>query len=100
MEIDNPEKIVEFDRYCKRCINKDLDESEDICDKCLSEPTNSYSHKPINYKMIEIGEKQQKERIKKLIEITGCGRIDARKILEKCNWDIDEAVDYIKKIAF
>ena len=28
-------KEVRFDRYCKLCINKDLEETKDPCNECL-----------------------------------------------------------------
>lgn len=42
-------KIVEFDKYCKKCYHWDKDESETPCDECLAEPANLYSHKPVKY---------------------------------------------------
>lgn len=46
---DNEKQEVYFHEYCKTCVNKDLDETKDPCDECLSEPTNNNSHKPIKY---------------------------------------------------
>lgn len=43
-------KEVYFDKYCKTCQHKDLDEKEEPCRSCLSEPANLYSHKPVNWK--------------------------------------------------
>ena len=48
--MDNIYKEVYFDQYCKTCEYKNLKESEEPCDECLSNPINEYSHKPINYK--------------------------------------------------
>ena len=42
-------KEVYFDQYCKSCKHKDLKETEEPCDECLSEPTNLDSHKPVRY---------------------------------------------------
>ena len=42
-------KEVYFDNFCALCKHKDLDEAEDPCDECLSEPVNEYSHKPVNF---------------------------------------------------
>lgn len=49
-EFDTGMKEVYFDQYCDKCEYSDLDEAEDPCDECLSNPTNLYSHKPTNYK--------------------------------------------------
>ena len=46
----NETKFVDFYSYCRKCENVNIDESEDPCDECLSEPVNSNSHKPINFK--------------------------------------------------
>ena len=43
-------KEVYFDQYCNTCKNKNIKESKDPCNECLSNPLNLYSHKPINYK--------------------------------------------------
>lgn len=43
-------KIVDFEKYCKTCEHRDLNESEDPCFDCLDEPTNLNSHKPVYYK--------------------------------------------------
>lgn len=47
---DNDYKEVRFDKYCETCENKNLSETSDICDECLSNPTNLNSEKPINWK--------------------------------------------------
>ena len=47
--MDEEYKEVYFDEYCKTCKYLNLDETEKVCDECLSEPTNLYSHKPINW---------------------------------------------------
>lgn len=43
------QKEVYFDQYCKTCKYEKLDESEYPCDDCLSNPVNTYSHKPVKY---------------------------------------------------
>ena len=48
MEYDYKE--VYFDEYCKICEHKDLDDSENPCCICLSEPMNLHTHKPIKFK--------------------------------------------------
>lgn len=42
-------KIVDFEKYCKTCKNKDLKETEEHCSSCLEEPVNQNSHKPVKY---------------------------------------------------
>lgn len=43
-------KEVYFDQYCKTCEHSAKKEDEDPCDKCLNEPVNTYSHKPVYWK--------------------------------------------------
>ena len=43
-------KEVYFDQYCKKCLYKDEDETNDACDECLANPSNINSHKPVNFK--------------------------------------------------
>lgn len=42
-------KEVYFDQYCQTCEHKDLAESEEPCNKCLTETVNLYSHKPVKW---------------------------------------------------
>ena len=42
-------KEVYFEKYCQTCEYKEVKEKDDPCDECLSNPTNLYSHKPVNY---------------------------------------------------
>lgn len=42
-------KIVDFERYCPKCLHKDLKEHDDPCDDCLNEPVNVDSKKPVNF---------------------------------------------------
>lgn len=46
------EKIVHFDEYCTKCAHEKEDESDvnSACYECLDNPSNTYSHKPINFK--------------------------------------------------
>ena len=48
--MDEGYKEVYFHEYCKSCKYKDLKDTEDPCNKCLGEPANLYSHKPVKYK--------------------------------------------------
>ena len=43
-------KEVNFNHYCKKCINKNNKESTDICHECLNQPVMYCSQKPLNYK--------------------------------------------------
>lgn len=42
-------KEVYFDKYCKTCVNKGKEETEDPCAECLDEPLNWNSHRPVKY---------------------------------------------------
>jgi len=42
-------KEVYFGDYCKKCVNKNVEETEDPCNECLTSPVNLYSHKPIKF---------------------------------------------------
>lgn len=53
----NEQKIVEFGEYCPKCEHYSKSESEDPCWECLDTPTNTWSHKPINFK-----EKENKKK--------------------------------------
>lgn len=46
---DDGKKIVEFDKYCKTCVHKDVKEKDEPCYSCLDEPANLHSHKPVKY---------------------------------------------------
>lgn len=44
------EKEVYFDKYCRTCEHKNLREDQEPCNECLTNPVNLYSHKPIKWK--------------------------------------------------
>lgn len=46
-------KEVYYNKYCKTCTHKDLEEFKDPCHDCLNEPVNTYSHKPVYYEKNE-----------------------------------------------
>lgn len=48
--INGKTKEVYFHQYCPRCLYKEAPEGEDPCNECLANPSNEYSHKPINFK--------------------------------------------------
>lgn len=45
----NKQKEVYFNIYCKSCKHEKLQEQDDICNACLTEGSNYYSHKPVMY---------------------------------------------------
>lgn len=47
--MDGNMKEVYFNEYCKTCIHKNLKETEDPCNECLTEGARSESHKPVRY---------------------------------------------------
>lgn len=49
MPVDNEYQECDFEKYCKKCKYKDLDEKFDPCNECLDEPMNSNSKKPVRY---------------------------------------------------
>lgn len=59
----NEEKEVYFDQYCKSCKHHGLEESKDPCNDCLAEPSNTNSHKPMNYESKTILDAEKKDAI-------------------------------------
>lgn len=47
--IDCNLREVDFEKYCKTCVDEDTDEVKDPCNECLSHPYNEQSAKPIHY---------------------------------------------------
>ena len=47
--IDCNLREVDFEKYCKTCVDKDTDEVKDPCNECLSHTYNVQSAKPIHY---------------------------------------------------
>ena len=45
--MDNLEKLVEFDKYCKSCKYETASEHSDPCDECLTYPTNTNTNQPV-----------------------------------------------------
>lgn len=43
------QKEVYFGLYCKTCKHETLPESEEPCNSCLEEPSNTDSHRPVNW---------------------------------------------------
>lgn len=42
-------KEVYFNQYCPTCKHFKLKCSDDPCNDCLNNPSNNYSHKPVNW---------------------------------------------------
>ena len=40
------EKIVEFEKFCKDCVNYDKSATEDPCNECLTVPARLGTHQP------------------------------------------------------
>lgn len=51
-------KEVFYNEWCKKCINYDLDESEEPCNECLTENVNLNSHKPVMFVKKPVQEKR------------------------------------------
>jgi len=45
--MENNEKIVDFENYCKLCKHAKLAEKLDPCDECLTNPVNTNSCIPV-----------------------------------------------------
>lgn len=48
--MDYPYKIVKFDEYCDKCENKDVEETKDPCNYCLSVPVREGTRMPEKFK--------------------------------------------------
>ncbi len=42
-------KEVWFERYCMDCTHYLVDETDEPCNECLTNPMREYSHKPIKF---------------------------------------------------
>ena len=49
-KMENSQKQVYFDKFCKTCQNEKLDESKDPCNECLDNPVNANCRVPVMYK--------------------------------------------------
>ena len=57
--------IVEFDKFCKTCKHKDLDEKFDPCHECLSNPVMTGSIRPMKYEEDEVLVKKEESKKEK-----------------------------------
>lgn len=46
---DRGYKEVYFHKYCETCEHRKVENTEEPCDECLSEPTNLNTHRPAKY---------------------------------------------------
>jgi len=46
-------QYVHFDVYCNLCKHKMTLEIKEPCNECLDNPTNLYSHKPVNFEGVK-----------------------------------------------
>lgn len=44
------DKECYFGEYCHKCQYKDLEESEEPCNECLTHTTNEWTHRPFCFK--------------------------------------------------
>ena len=49
---ENYMREVDFEKHCKTCKFKDLDEVKDPCNECLGEPINLCTDKPIKWEEV------------------------------------------------
>ena len=47
--MDTGIKEVRFDKYCRKCRYRKVDETKEPCNECLSEGGRLYSHKPSKF---------------------------------------------------
>ena len=45
--------LVEYDKWCEKCLYKDKKEEEDPCWDCLTTPINDDSRKPVEFKPVD-----------------------------------------------
>ena len=50
MAANGENKFVRFDIWCPACVDAKTPDSEPICNECLSQPVNTNSTKPINFR--------------------------------------------------
>lgn len=46
---DEQYKEVHYHAYCNTCKYREVKDTDEPCNECLSEPVNLYSHKPIKW---------------------------------------------------
>lgn len=47
--MDEQERIVDFEKWCEKCIYEKKEETDIPCFYCLDEPTNMNTDKPIHF---------------------------------------------------
>ena len=69
--MESVDKIVMFHLYCGTCKYKNVKETDEPCNECLTNTTNVYSHVPTKY---DDG-KQRKPGWKKDIDVNERGKV-------------------------
>lgn len=59
MNPENVKKIVDFGSYCPHCQYWETNDTDEPCNSCLNEPSNTASHKPVKYEKVS---KKKKRR--------------------------------------
>ena len=54
--------IIEFDKYCKTCKHKELEDKFDPCNECLENCVSTNSSKPVYYEADEKLVKEEEEK--------------------------------------
>lgn len=57
-------KIVEYDKYCYQCVNKDVCEVENPCNECLDNPVREDTKKPLHFKLDDKAKAARKRKDK------------------------------------
>ena len=86
-------KLVNFHKYCPMCKHKDNSTDDEPCTSCLDYPAMEHSTKPINFEEKVL---DQDELIKELIKREGCSKSVAKKALNICDNDLEEASRYVR----
>lgn len=47
--MDDIFRFVDFETWCKRCVNKDLDEAKSPCNECLDKGSREQTEKPLYF---------------------------------------------------
>ena len=46
-ETDN--RMVRYDLWCDKCKHKTINENDEPCEECLSNPINTHTEKPVKF---------------------------------------------------
>lgn len=69
---DESIKLVEFERFCEKCVYKDTEEAEDPCHECLQVGGRPFTHTPLYFEknVNKLSRKKDKKKPKKASETT------------------------------